>query len=269
MATREELRRSGQRAYELGRLRMASRIGWVLVPMALVCALTTRADEVCACLGVLLFALSAYLRWRDRRGQSVVAIGLTAGAVPLLAGVLTTQLVPACAELSTPWQCAAACLSVGVPSGLWLGRRAARRQFDFTAVLLSAGVASLVASLGWAGLGVVGLLGPCSACLSAAGERFGSPVRHDFGAQQPLADRAQWGRCFGPIASRRVAHFRSSCSGPFASSTQQHSAGPSTAQRTVTGVVPAHSKSKVSSPDCLRRHALSYRWRCSWWARLV
>lgn len=78
---REQLKRGGLRAYEVGRLRMAARAAWVLVPTVLVCAVVTGRGEACACLGVMLLAISVVLSWRDRRGADSVRYGLLAGAL--------------------------------------------------------------------------------------------------------------------------------------------------------------------------------------------
>ena len=76
MVNREQLKREGLRAYEAGRLRMASRATWLLAPTVLICALGTGRSEACACVGVVLLAASVLLRWRDRRGVDSVRYGL-------------------------------------------------------------------------------------------------------------------------------------------------------------------------------------------------
>lgn len=66
MVNREQLRARGLWAYEMGRLRAASRIALLLVPTAAVCLLEARGREACACSSVLLVSLAIWLRWRDR-----------------------------------------------------------------------------------------------------------------------------------------------------------------------------------------------------------
>jgi len=56
MVSREQLKRGGLRAYETGRLLVAARPAWVLVPAVLVCALETGAAKparasACCCSG--------------------------------------------------------------------------------------------------------------------------------------------------------------------------------------------------------------------------
>src|SRR5262245_32759975 len=97
MVSREQLKRGGLRAYEAGRLRIAARASWVLVPTMLFCAFATDAGETCVCLGTLLLGASVFLRWRNRRGSDAVRDGLIAGALPLVAGVVVARVAPSCA----------------------------------------------------------------------------------------------------------------------------------------------------------------------------
>jgi hypothetical protein len=159
MVNRDELKRGGLRAYEVGRLRTAARAAWVLVPVVLVCALATGAGETCACIGVLLLGASIFLRWRDRRGADSVRDGLVAGLLPLVAGLIVARLAPDCADASLMSWCTAVCLGVGIPSGAWLGSRLARDTATSATWLAAGGVAVLAASLGCAGLGLAGLVG--------------------------------------------------------------------------------------------------------------
>ena len=165
MDRREVLRRGGLRAYELGRLRSAMRAAWLLVPVAVLCTLETRvvddaASEPCLCIGVLLLGVSVFFRWRSRQGAESVRDGLLAGALPLLAGLLLGRLAPPGSidtqlfSLST-----AACVLLGIPSGVWLGQRSARRQVRLTSGLTAALVSVLAASLGCIALGTSALVG--------------------------------------------------------------------------------------------------------------
>ncbi len=159
MLTRDQLKDGALRAYERGRLRTASRVGWLLVPVALVCALETGAGEACACLGALLFSVALYLRWRDRKGVNAVSAGLFAGSLPLVLGLVLGRLGVVC-EKAPLWSvCAALCLAVGIPSGVWLGARATRGRFGATGTLTALGIAVLSASMGCAGLGLFATVG--------------------------------------------------------------------------------------------------------------
>ena len=159
MANREQLKRGGLRAYEAGRLRMASRAAWVLAPTVLVCALGTGRAETCACVGALLLASSVALRWWDRRGVDAVRYGLLAGGLPLVVGLAVARTMPGCADAPLISWCTAACLGFGLPSGMWLGHRLAVRDAPASVWLAATGIATLAASLGCVGLGVAGLVG--------------------------------------------------------------------------------------------------------------
>ena len=159
MVSREQLKRGGLRAYEAGRLRMAARAAWVLAPTVLICALGTGRGEACVCVGALLIAGSVVLRWRDRRGVDSVRYGLLAGALPLLVGLVVARVLPNCADAPLFSACTAACLGLGLQSGLWLGRRLARREAPIPTWFAAMAVATLAASLGCVGLGIAGLAG--------------------------------------------------------------------------------------------------------------
>lgn len=160
MDRREVLKRGGLRAYELGRLRSAMRAAWLLVPVALVCTLETRAvdsasSEPCLCIGVLLLGTAVFFRWRSREGAESVRDGLLAGALPLLTGLLLGRIGSPDAPLIS--LSTAACAVLGLLSGLWLGQRSARRQVRLTSWLTAALVSALAASLGCIALGVPAL----------------------------------------------------------------------------------------------------------------
>ena len=126
MVSRERLKEGGLRAYELGRLRMAARAAWFLVPVAVLCMRESGAGEACACIGVLLLAAAVFLRWRNRERAETVTNGLLAGSVPLITGRVAARVDPSWVGLLGSSACTAACLGVGVPAGIWMGLRAAR-----------------------------------------------------------------------------------------------------------------------------------------------
>lgn len=159
MVHREQLKRGGLRAYEIGRLGVAARAAWVLIPIAIVCALETGAGETCICIAVPLLAASTFLRWRDRGGAEAVRNGLLAGALPLIAGLIVARFAPSCANAPFISLCTAVCLGLGVPSGVWLGARLAKGTASASTWLTASGIAVLAASLGCAQLGLAGLVG--------------------------------------------------------------------------------------------------------------
>ena len=174
MVNREQLRAGALRAYERGRLRMAGRAAYVLVPLVALCALLGGARPACACLGTLLLGVAVLLRWRDRRGVESVATGLVAGSVPLVAGLVVSRVAPgACADASLLSACTLISLIVGGGAGLWLGTRAATRRAGLARAIVAAGVAALAASLGCVGLGLGAMVGAAVGLVggSAVGSR--------------------------------------------------------------------------------------------------
>lgn len=168
MVNREQLRRGALRAYELGRLQRALRAAWLLVPVAVICALETGARETCGCIGVLLLGAAVLLRWRDRRGSDAVRYGLLAGGLPLIAGLIVARVYPGCTAAPLLSVCTAVALSVGMPCGIWLGLRLARGAAPVSAWLAASGIAILAASLGCVGLGVFAVAGATAGLLVGA-----------------------------------------------------------------------------------------------------
>lgn len=160
MVNPEALRRGALRAYELGRVRVALRAAWFLIPLALICAIETGAGEKCLCIGAVLLGISVFLRWRSRRGTEMVTESLIAGSIPLMAGLAVARFAPpCCSEPELIATCAAICLGAGALSGIWLGLRLARGAATLSTWLGSAGIAILSASLGCAGLGFDAMAG--------------------------------------------------------------------------------------------------------------
>lgn len=137
MAT-SELIRDGLRAYELGRLRVAARMAWLVVPAVALCALSSGATDVSCCLGALVLVGAVYLRWRDRTGVRAAFFAIGAGLVALLVGVLLVA--------QTPWW-----LALNVAAGLWAGAAGRRAGLPGRDAVSSAALASLTAALGCAG----------------------------------------------------------------------------------------------------------------------
>ena len=158
MVNFEQLTVRGVRAYEVGRLRTASRVALVLVPAALVCLLDARTRESCACLAVLLLGLTVWLRWRDRTGFDAVTTGLLAGSIPLVAGLVLSRLDLRCGSLETAPLCTAFSVLVGAAAGVVIAVREARRQGRFVGVAAAASVSVLAASLGCLRLGIASVL---------------------------------------------------------------------------------------------------------------
>ena len=168
MVNREQLTVGALRAYELGRLRAAARATAYVVPVALLCAMTTGEREECACLGFVIVGASMFLRWRHRSGGESVTTGILAGSAPLLAGLLIGRIEPDCNDYALASWCTAACLAVGVAAGAWAGARALRQHASFASWLTSIAIALLVASLGCIGLGLAGVVGAGAGLLAGS-----------------------------------------------------------------------------------------------------
>lgn len=157
MVNLEQLRARGLRAYETGRVRMAARVVWLVLPVAVVCSIESREREACACLAALLSAVSVWLRWRDSEGLSTVSTGLLAGSVPLLAGLVAARLGLHCGAAGTRPLCVACSLVVGGGAGVFIALREVRARAGLLGWLAAGGIAALSASLGCVRFGVLGV----------------------------------------------------------------------------------------------------------------
>ena len=159
MVNLDELTARGLRAYELGRLRKASRVALLLVPIATVCLVEARSREACACLSVLLLLAAIGLRWRDRRGVQSVTTGLLAGSLPLAAGLSIGQLDFRCGLAGGDVFCTTFAVFVGVLAGSFIAFRESQSRGTLWSGLSAAGITVLAASLGCLRLGSVGVAG--------------------------------------------------------------------------------------------------------------
>jgi hypothetical protein len=159
MVNLEQLGARGLRAYELGRLRVASTIALLLVPLAAFCLIEARGRGQCACCAVALLGASVWLRWRDRAGVESVTNGLLAGAVPLVAAVVLARIDPGCASAGAFSWCTAFSLGLGALVGTAAALREGRREPRSWSVATTAGIAALAAGLGCVRLGLASVFG--------------------------------------------------------------------------------------------------------------
>jgi hypothetical protein len=157
MVNREQLTAGGLRAYEFGRLRMASRVALVLVPATAVCLFESRGRETCICLAFVLFGLAIWLRWRNRRWLEVVTTGLQAGSLPLMVGLVLGRLDVQCDVAGAASFCVAFAVLVGSVAGMWIGVRERKWRGRLSSWLTAGAIAALAASLGCVRLGALGL----------------------------------------------------------------------------------------------------------------
>lgn len=159
MVDQEQLYRRALLSYELGRLRMSSRVLLFLVPLAILCTVLSSNRIVCAVVALFTVTLAVVLRWFDKRGVQAVDTGLKAGVLPLLVSVALMQA--GCSGDAA--LCTTICVVAGTLAGAGTGFQLARRRAGPFVWLSSLTVALLVAALGSLDLGLV-----TSAALSAA-----------------------------------------------------------------------------------------------------
>lgn len=164
MIDHQQLRKRALRAYEFGRLRMSSRVLLFLLPLGAVCTALSDVPRACAALAILIGSLAVTLRWRNTRGVRAVNIGLKAGMLPLVVGVVSMPL----GLTSDPTLCAVVCGFAGALAGAWMGYELGRERAGSLAWLSSASVALIAAALGCADLGV-GVLAGLSVAYLACG----------------------------------------------------------------------------------------------------
>lgn len=157
MVSREQLMTEGLRAYEVGRLKRATRVGLVLVPVTLLCLVESRGREACVCVAVALLGGCTWLRWRSRRGFEVVATGLQAGGVPLLAGLAFDRFDVRCGVDEASAFCSVFGVLVGALAGVFIAGQGRDWGGRFGSVLTAGAVAALAAALGCVRLGVIGV----------------------------------------------------------------------------------------------------------------
>ena len=170
MVDLERLKGRGLRAYELARMRMALRAAGFLVPAFVGCWLVGDR-ELCACLMPLLASGVVWLRWRDRRGVEDATIGLTAGSVPLLAGLLLSGLSTSCGGPT----CLLLSAGAGVAAGIWVATapRTTPRSSWFAPTV----IAATAAVLGCSALGAFGIMGVVGGVVAGHGVGAALPAR--------------------------------------------------------------------------------------------
>jgi hypothetical protein len=159
MVNFERLTARGLRAYELGRLRFASRVALLVVPAATVCLLEPAGRSACGAFTLLLLLAAVGLRWRNRRGAASVETGLIAGGIPLVAGIVLSWCDVRCGLTGSEAYCTAMSVVLGLISGVTVSLRRARLGERSFSAVVAGGIAALAASLGCVRLGALGLAG--------------------------------------------------------------------------------------------------------------
>lgn len=116
MVDRDQLLQRARHAYEVGRWKMAARVLAIIVPVAILCVVLSGRPAVSVGLAILLAVTVIVLRWRNRQGLRVANVGLTAGILPLSAGLVISQV-----GIASPLVCMILCVGSGLLAGLWAG----------------------------------------------------------------------------------------------------------------------------------------------------
>jgi hypothetical protein len=158
MVSPEQLVSRGLQAYEQGRVRMALRVTWVLVPAIALCLLEPVGRAASCCCGIMLVAVAVWARWRDRAGSEGVKTGLIAGSLPLVGALVMIELAPACASAGLFSYCSLFSLLFGAAAGVVVARRELVRRARAPDWAAAGIIAVLAASLGCIRLGIASVI---------------------------------------------------------------------------------------------------------------
>jgi len=170
MVDLEALAERSRRAAEWGRLRAASRIAGLVLPLVLVACAAGVHRPVVAGIGVVLLGTCIALGWHSRAGGRAARSGLTLGAVPMATALLTVAAEGWCDPDRAVTLCGAGCLLAGLVAGFgsaYYAVRAAPQRPLATWAEMGL-VASLTAALGCAGLGLGSGLAVIAAVVAGA-----------------------------------------------------------------------------------------------------
>lgn len=161
------------RAYEWSRLRAASRILWLLVPLVIFAAAVSRRTDLCSCVGAVLVGTALFARWRGRLLGAALTHGVFVGSFVTITGLSMSALMASCKEESLASACGVICALSGAIGGYSLFRLSDRVNVSWIGKYwsIAMGTVGLTALLGCSDLSrwqwsllAAGLLG-----VSAAG----------------------------------------------------------------------------------------------------
>jgi len=164
MDDRKVLLGRARRAYEFGRFRMAMRILAILIPVSVVCVALNREVLTGYGLPILLGLALIGLRWHSRQGLLIANVGLTAGLLPMMAGLVQSH---AGMMSTSPMACLAICGTSGLLAGSWAGYALGNTRPGPAHFLAVSMVALGTALLGCTSLGV-DILVALALCLPAS-----------------------------------------------------------------------------------------------------
>lgn len=154
------LRARAKRAYELGRLRMATRITLPVAAMIAVPLLGGQALASTALAGAVLLALAVGFRFRGQVLGRAVTPGLLAGSAPLLLPLLLRSSGHCCIGGACWSICMLGCIAGGVLAGVAIAwRSAAEKEQRWTFLGAASLLAGAAGVLGCAVFGYAGMTG--------------------------------------------------------------------------------------------------------------
>ncbi len=164
------LARRARRTAEWGRLRSASRVAFMIIPLTLLAALVSPNRIAVAAIGSVLLAVTVGLGWLNSEGARAARSGLKLGAIPMAVGLFTIAVEGWCDPGRAITLCGAGCLLAGLLAGgatAWYAIRtqAPGRLRVWAQVGL---VASLTTAMGCVGLGVGSALAMLGAIAAGA-----------------------------------------------------------------------------------------------------
>ncbi len=155
-----------RRAYELGRLRRASRAALIVLPMIGLSLVACSSTELSLGAGAALLLVAIGLGWRGQAYGRAVVPGLLAGSVPLVLPLLLRGGAYCCIGGGCWSVCMVGCIGGGLVAGASVGLAAAaeRERAERAIFLLGAAtLAGLAGVLGCAIVGAAGIAGMVSA----------------------------------------------------------------------------------------------------------
>jgi hypothetical protein len=155
-----ELLARAERAYEIGRLRWARQIGWIVLALVGVSFVCVGVSAISAATGALLLATTTAMRWRGQTLSAAVRSGLLAGLIPFtLLLVLKSGSGVFCALGGCMEHCIRYCGIGGLTAGLLLAVRARSHEDHLVGFLVASGVvAALTGILGCFVGGLTGMV---------------------------------------------------------------------------------------------------------------
>lgn len=158
MVDLEQLAVTAHRVATWSRARMAVRIAVPIAAVAIGLIATGGDAWGCTFLAIVLFAVSAALRWWRREGVRAVWLGLAMGVVPLITSFLLPPCGAQCISLGGRVDVDVVCVAAGAAAGIGLAVLSDRARHAWRPWMLSSLVAALTAALGCMSLGATSLL---------------------------------------------------------------------------------------------------------------